>query len=111
METDDELDLASDALDRIAPLIAKYTPKNIHLILSGIPTATDARGYREWQRAGRQVRKGEHGVRIWVPRRDGGHIKRTAAEGEPIARQRFTMTTVFDVAQTDPAAPAQVAAD
>lgn len=63
--------------------------------------------YRAWQAAGRQVRRGEHGVRltVWIPR------DATAAERKRDPEAKGTMmpwhTTVFHISQTDPiAAPA-----
>lgn len=60
--------------------------------------------YRAWQALGRQVRKGEHGVKIvtWVAmtRLD----KRPEAMGTEIEEtyRRPRTTTVFHVTQTDP---------
>jgi len=60
-------------------------------------------GFRQWQKAGRMVKKGEHAAgRIWVP--TGA---RDAAEGEADGngngRRRFVLVPVFDVTQTEPA--------
>lgn len=56
--------------------------------------------YNAWKALGRQVRKGEHGVRVstWIP------IKRTnetTGERETAGRMPRS-TTVFHVSQTDP---------
>lgn len=61
--------------------------------------------YRAWQAAGRQVRRGEHGVKVvvWVPREPN------AAERKRDPNAKGTMmpwhTTVFHVSQTDPIEP------
>ena len=57
-----------------------------------IPTVVG--GYRQWQRAGRQVQKGEHGSIIWFPRIQG------RTEDDPGELQGFMLATVFDISQT-----------
>lgn len=60
--------------------------------------ATVIGGFRQWKRAGRHVRKGEHGKSIWIPlgaRKQGAE---PTGEAEDI---RFGLGTVFDIAQTD----------
>lgn len=52
-------------------------------------------GFRQWLRAGRCVRKGSHGLTIWVPL----GAKRNA-EGEEGDGVRFGTGTVFDISQT-----------
>lgn len=54
--------------------------------------------YRAWQALGRQVRKGEHGVKVhtWVPT-----VKTDKATGEKSERKLCRTTTVFHVSQTD----------
>ena len=37
------------------------------LLASQCPTATVVGGFRQWQQAGRTVKRGEHGHMIWVP--------------------------------------------
>jgi antirestriction protein ArdC len=62
------------------------------------PEATRVAGYRKWQELGRQVRKGEAGIKILVP-----HVQRikpdieTGEEIPDIRRLRgFGVGTVFD---------------
>ena len=57
-----------------------------------VPTVVG--GYRQWQRAGRQVCKGEHGSIIWFPRIQG------QTEDDPGELQGFMLATVFDISQT-----------
>lgn len=57
-----------------------------------IPTVVG--GYRQWQRAGRQVQKGEHGSIIWFPRMS----KNEETDTEEL--KGFMLATVFDVSQT-----------
>jgi antirestriction protein ArdC len=75
-----------------------YSPSNVLLILCQRPDATRVAGYRTWQSLGRQVRKGEHGIKILAPvvrkveTDDGDEVRRVVA---------FTTATVFDIASTD----------
>ena len=76
-----------------------YSFGNVLLIAAQRPDATLVNSYRRWQTLGRQVRKGEQGIRIFVP------YRRTTSDpetGEPIDRVTgFGLGTVFDVGQTD----------
>ena len=69
--------------------------------------ATVVAGFRQWKRAGRSVRKGEHGIGIWCPKFAGKGEK--SPETEP-KLEGFIFGTVFDVAQTDETASAATAA-
>ena len=57
-----------------------------------VPTVVG--GYRQWQRAGRQVCKNQHGSIIWFPRIQG------RTEEDPGELQGFMLATVFDISQT-----------
>ncbi len=75
-----------------------YSPNNVALILAQRPEATRVAGYRAWQALGRQVRRGERGIRIIVP-------YRSRVEGEEGGQEMtivsgFGVGTVFDLAQT-----------
>lgn len=53
-------------------------------------------GYRQWQRTGKQVKRGEHGYLIFIacgPKDNEGDIKDVSY---------FAMGTVFDISQTEP---------
>jgi len=85
----------------------RYSFNNFMMILQQRPDATDVRPLREWNAAGRRVRKGEHAIRIWAPtfRRphpdaedDGNGQDDPASTRETI---RFILVSVFDVSQTD----------
>jgi antirestriction protein ArdC len=85
----------------------RYSWGNVLLILSQQPEATQVAGYRTWQALGRQVRKGERGIRILVPlarrARTGGEkddIDEPAAAGAA-RRVGFGTAAVFDLSQTD----------
>ena len=56
-------------------------------------------GFRQWIKAGRAVRKGEHGMSILVPCMPGkDRADDDAAQNDSV---RFIGGTVFDVSQTD----------
>ncbi len=75
-----------------------YSPNNIALILAQLPEATRVAGYRAWQAVGRQVRRGERGIRIIVPYRT--HVEGEEAGQEIAIISGFGVGTVFDLAQT-----------
>jgi len=85
-----------------------YSWSNTFLIQMQRPDATMVAGYRRWQDLGRQVRKGERGIRILAPvaRRvkvveiddDGNEVERTRAT----KARRFRVVSVFDRSQTEP---------
>lgn len=54
----------------------RYSLNNLLLILAQNPEATHVAGYRTWQSIGRQVRKGERGIRIF----GGREVRRTVEE-------------------------------
>ncbi len=84
----------------IAAKFHRYSANNCLLILMQRPDATRVAGYRKWQQLGRQVRKGEKGIKILAP------ISRTVAEDEETGEKvralvGFKTATVFDISQTD----------
>ena len=89
-------------LASIAHFAAKYSPRNAMLIVMQAPEATEVAGFKAWQARGRQVRKGEHGIRILAPagRGEGTEPTEEQPEGKP-GRQFFRVISVFDISQTD----------
>lgn len=84
----------------------RYSFSNLLLILAQCPEATQVAGYRAWQAKGRQVRKGETGIRILGT----GTVKTSAndddesteaAETVDGRRRVFFPVSVFDISQTD----------
>ncbi len=78
----------------------RYSPKNVTLIHAQNPDATHIAGYRAWQTLGRQVKKGERGIRIVVP------YRALVAPAEEDGQEDQIVTGwgvgyVWDVAQTD----------
>jgi hypothetical protein len=78
----------------------RYSANNSLLILLQRPNATKIAGYKRWQELGRQVRRGEEGMRILAP------IFRTVEDEMSGEKARilcsFKVVKVFDISQTDP---------
>jgi antirestriction protein ArdC len=76
-----------------------YSFGNQMLIALQRPDASRVAGFKAWQGMNRQVRKGEHGIRILAPM----ILNRRDEKGEPNGEtfMRFRSVAVFDVAQTD----------
>lgn len=83
-----------------------YSARNCLLILAQRPDATQVAGYTVWRSLGRQVKAGEHGIRIITP-----HMyKKSEPTSDPSAAPDnsesdtlhlyFRPTSVFDVSQT-----------
>ena len=73
-------------------------------IVQAISGTGDARGYRQWQQAGRHVRKGAKAIYILVPRTVMVETDETDDHGEPISRPRlvgFGAAPVFRLEDTD----------
>lgn len=88
---------------RFARSFHRYSFANLLLIWAQRPEATQVAGYRAWQAKGRQVRKGERGIRIYGT----GTVKVAADDeenGEEVENGRrrvFFPVSVFDIAQTE----------
>ena len=84
----------------VAAKFHRYSANNCLLILMQWPDATRVAGYRKWQQMGRQVHKGEKGIKILAP------ISRKVAEDEETGEAAralvgFKAATVVDISQTD----------
>jgi antirestriction protein ArdC len=69
-------------------------------------TLSQVAGFKSWQKLGRQVRKGEKGLKIMAPMpfvaKDAeGNAKVNPDTGEEVRGVRFTVTHVWDISQTD----------
>ncbi len=80
-----------------------YSFGNVLLIHAQHPAPTMVAGYRRWQSLGRQVRKGERGIKILVP-----HTRKITQDegsddtpGDRMAVRGFGVGTVFDVSSTE----------
>lgn len=91
-----------------------YSFVNQLLIAAQCPNATHVTGFRKWLDLGYAVRRGEHGLWIWMPvppkRRAIEEWRKAGADPDKKPRTRFRMGPVFDRSQVDPLpAPAQPA--
>lgn len=80
----------------------RYSWGNVLLILAQKPDATRVAGYQTWKQFGRQVRRGETGIRIIAPAYYKKH-EQDLETGEEITRQVtfFRSASVFDYSQTE----------
>jgi antirestriction protein ArdC len=97
---------ASSAWRRHLAVMARFHRYSWHnqlLIGQQLAEATYVRGFKAWLDAGRAVRKGERGIRIFAPRPWQRSATVDEAGTEQIERGvSFTVVHVFDVSQTDP---------
>lgn len=76
----------------------KYSAENIELLYLQAPNATAVNTYRAWLKAGRQVKKGEHGVKILAPRM----VDKVDKNGNATrAIDGLRLVTLFSVDQTE----------
>ena len=86
----------------VASRFHHYSANNVFLIMLQSPDATQVAGYRAWLSMGRQVRKGEHGIRILAPCRSRRQVpENDGTEASSVSVRGFTTVTVFDIAQTE----------
>lgn len=79
-----------------------YSFRNALLIYMQNPNASLCAGYNDWQKRGRQVKKGEKGIRIFAPCRY--KVTETNDEGEESERwmiRGFRLVSTFDISQTE----------
>ena len=88
--------LTSASVTNYPAIFAGFAEKGITDVQPRVNVFT----YDAWKALGRQVRRGEHGVKVttWIPmtKKDD-----SAPEGE-VSFRRPKSTTVFHVSQTDP---------
>ena len=70
---------------------------NTMLVSMQHPGVTLVGGFGQWREAGRMVRKGEHGMMIWIPSAKGKNSDEPAADDD----LHFFTGTVFDISQTE----------
>lgn len=87
----------SDSTANYAAIFQGFAAKGIEDIQPRVNVFT----FHAWKALGRQVRNGEHGIKVctWIPMTK----KDDSGEAQPIGRKP-KMTTVFHVSQTDPIA-------
>jgi hypothetical protein len=102
LEQGTEAILTSDGFAAYLQTLAKfhsYSFTNVILIQSQRPDATLVNAYARWKQLGRQVKKGETGIRIFFPIFRTGEDQITGEEERHLVS--FGIGTVFDVAQTE----------
>lgn len=62
---------------------------------SGGQYPTIVGGFQQWRRAGKCVKRGQHGMTIWFP------VGSKDADGNIIETTKFYTTTVFDITQVE----------
>ena len=81
-----------------------YSINNCLLIAAQYPAASAVAGYRSWQKNfGRQVKKGEKGIKILAPCKYKVETEEKDENGDPKLMELtgFRVVTVFDLAQTE----------
>ena len=66
-------------------------------------------GYKQWQKAGRSVRKGEHGFYIFVPSKTKEESENSAEVSADDETPFFFTAVVFDISQTEAIAKTEAA--
>ncbi len=79
----------------------RYSWHNCMLITMQRSSATQVAGYRQWQKLGRQVRKGERSIAIIAPCTYKREVERDDGETDTEVGVYFRAVSVFDIAQTD----------
>ena len=76
---------------------------NTVLLVSQCPNVSMVGGFRQWIRQGRQVRKGERGHYIWIPKHkdEDGRAETAEAAAAEADKPNFVMGVVFDISQTE----------
>jgi len=73
----------------------QYSPSNQCLIVfQGGGEFTTLGGFNQWKKAGRVVKKGEHGVIIFV--------NCNKKDGDEVVENYFITKSIFDISQTEP---------
>jgi len=82
-----------------------YSLNNQILIQQQRPGATHVAGYKKWQKLGRQVQKGEKGIKILAPMTFKKTVEEESENGEIVEKEKkityFRPVTVFDISQTE----------
>ena len=76
----------------------RYSFNNAMLIMLQKPRATFVAGYVKWQQLGRQVKAGEHAIKIFAP--VVYKQKDTTTNNEEALLKGFRLASIFDISQT-----------
>lgn len=103
MKPEQRLELCSKAAAVLTCEGRALSLTNTLLCIMQNPAVSVVGGFRQWIRAGRCVRKGEHGLTIWIPlsaRKTDGTAPELIGEEPAEDLTRFGTATVFDIVQT-----------
>lgn len=79
-----------------------YSVRNTILIMMQNPAATLCASYDAWGKKGRHVKRGEKGMKVFVPApKKFKKQNEETGEEEEFSRMFFTTGSVFDISQTD----------
>ena len=80
------------------------SPFNACMITRQREDTTIVGGLQQWRRAGRKVRKGEHGMGMFVPKHPSKEAEGEGAQPGELSLNplRFIIVTMFDITQTEP---------
>jgi antirestriction protein ArdC len=89
---------------RMASRFHRYSVNNVLLILFQAPEATQVASYTTWKTLGRQVRKGEKGIKILAPCRYRAAAEESTSSTPVVPEweiRGYRVASVFDIKQTD----------
>ncbi|MGG1021183.1 hypothetical protein G3M81_23020 [Bacillus paralicheniformis] len=109
-----ENDRFKDMLD-VMSHTKNYSLNNSILIMAQRPTSTMIMGYKDWQKKGRQVSKGEKGIKILAPYMRKVDVEKVdpvtkkqviGKDGNPVVEKKdvpvgYFQVNVFDIEQTE----------
>lgn len=79
-----------------------YSLNNLLLIWAQLPDATRVAGFRQWEKLGRHVRKGEKSLKIFgYATRKATDVDDATGEEKTKTRAYFPVLSVFDISQTE----------
>lgn len=80
-----------------------FSVTNQMLIALQFEAATICGGFNQWKALGRQVKKGEHGIAIWIPLKKKEDPNKLPSEisAADLEDLHFSMAYVFDISQTE----------
>jgi antirestriction protein ArdC len=104
-ELADSLILSAEELENFTkmwnPGFHNYSLNNLLLIKAQRPEASLIASYDKWQKLGRQVQKGEKGLKIIFPGTFNKKTKNKSGEEENKVIKFFGIGNVFDISQTE----------
>lgn len=95
----------AERFNKFSRRFESYSEKNRQLIYLQNEDATECAGFQQWKKSGRQVMKGQRGIKIFAPTKftvkDESGKPEKDDNGEDKKKDGFIMVTVFDISQTE----------